>query len=145
MIGAQTKTTNYRELYIDGRWQPQFGRGSIDVLSASTEEIIGSIPEGTPEDIDKAVRAARTAFDDGWSRTTVAERAEWLRKLSGALKDRVEAIARTIAQEVGSPITMATNIQAGLPVMVTGTYAQMITEIKLEQELGNSLVIREPY
>jgi len=145
MTGAQTQPTAYRELYINGGWQKQSGSGSIDVLSASTEEVIGSIPEGTTEDVDNAVRAARAAFDDGWSQTTVAERADWLRKLSGALKDRSEAIAKTIAQEVGSPISMATNVQAGLPVMVTGSYAQLITELKLEQELGNSLVVREPY
>jgi len=145
MTGAPAKTTHYRDLYIDGGWQPQSGSGSIDVLSASTEEVIGSIPEGTVEDVDRAVRAARAAFDNGWSETSVADRAGWLRKLSGALKERGEEIAKTIAQEVGSPITMATSIQAGLPVMVTASYAQFITELKLEQELGNSLVVREPY
>ena len=75
----------------------------------------------------------------------MAERADWLRKLSGALKERSEQIANIIAQEVGSPISMATSIQAGLPVMVTASYAQLITDIKLEQEIGNSLVVREPY
>ncbi len=145
MTGAQTKTTHYRYLYIDGQWLPQSGSGTIDVLSASTEQVIGSIPEGTPADVDRAVVAARAAFDNVWSRTTVAERADWLRKLSAALKERGEPIANIIAQEVGSPISMATNIQAGLPVMVTANYAQLITEIKLEQEIGNSLVVREPY
>jgi acyl-CoA reductase-like NAD-dependent aldehyde dehydrogenase len=145
MTGATTKTTQYRELYINGGWQPQSGRGSIDVLSASTEEVIGCIPEGTPEDVDKAVRAARAAFDNGWSQTNATERADWLQKLSGALKERSEAIAKIIAQEVGSPITMATQVQAGLPVMVTAGYAQLITQVKLEQEIGNSLVVREPY
>src|SRR5207245_11093779 len=47
--------------------------------------------------------------------------------------------------EVGSPISMSTSIQAGLPVLVTSTYAQLITELKLEQQIGNSLVVREPY
>ena len=145
MIGAQTKTTHSRELFIGGKWQPQAGTGSIDVLSASTEEVIGSVPEGTPADVDRAVHAARAAFDDGWSQTSVQERADWLRKLANALKERTEQIATTISQEVGSPITMATNIQAGLPVMVTNTYAQLITDVKLEQEIGNSLIVREPF
>src|SRR5580700_6213635 len=145
MTGAQPKTTHSHELYIGGRWEPQSGTGSIDVLSASTEEVIGSVPEGTPADVDRAVGAARTASDGHWSQSTVQERSEWLRKLADALKQRSEAIAKTIAQEVGSPISMATNIQAGLPVMVTNTYAQLITELKLEQEIGNSLVVREPY
>ena len=46
MTGAQARTTHYRDLYIGGDWRAQAGTGSIDVLSASTEEVIGSIPEG---------------------------------------------------------------------------------------------------
>lgn len=145
MTGAPAKTTHFRELYIGGKWLAPAGTGSIDVLSASTEEVIGSVPEGTPADVDRAVRAARAAFDDGWSQTSVQERAEWLRKLADALKQRAERIANTISQEVGSPIQMSTNIQAGLPVLVTHSYAQLITELKLEQEIGNSLVVREPF
>ena len=74
-----------RELYIGGRWEAQSGTGSIDVLSASTEEVIGTVPEGTPADVDRAVRAARAAFEGQWGQTTVQERADWLRKLAGAL------------------------------------------------------------
>src|ERR1700692_2387412 len=113
MTSAQAATNSHRNLYMGGKWEPQAGIGSINVLSASTEEVIGSVPEGTPEDIDRAVRAARAAFDNGWSQTTVEERAEWLRKLASALKERAQRIATTIAQEVGSPLSMATNIQAG--------------------------------
>jgi betaine-aldehyde dehydrogenase len=145
MTGAQPKTTHARELYIAGKWTPQSGTGSIDVLSASTEEVIGSVPEGTAADVDCAVRAARAAFDGHWGQTDVGERVEWLRKLADALKQRAEQIAVTISQEVGSPIQMSTNIQAGLPVLVTNSYAQLITELKLEQEIGNSLVVREPF
>lgn len=145
MTGAQPKSTHSRELYIGGQWTPQSGTGSIDVLSASTEEVIGSVPEGTAADVDRAVRAARSSFDGGWSQTTVQERADWLRKLAEALKQRTEQIASTISQEVGSPIQMSTNIQAALPVLVTNSYAQLIAELKLEQEIGNSLVVREPF
>ena len=144
MTGATPKSTHSRELYIKGAWTPQSGTGSIDVLSASTEEVIGSIPEGTPQDVERAVHAAQSAFD-AWSQTSVFERSEWLRKLADALKQRGEQIATTISQEVGSPIQMSTNIQAGLPVLVTNSYAQLITEVKLEQEIGNSLVVREPF
>ena len=91
------------------------------------------------------MRAARAAFDGQWGQTSVPERAEWLRKLADALKQRAEQIATTISQEVGSPIQMSTNIQAGLPVLVTNSYAQLIAELKLEQEIGNSLVVREPF
>ena len=55
MTGAQPQTTHTRELFIGGKWEPQSGTGSIDVLSASTEEVIGSVPEGTAADVDRAV------------------------------------------------------------------------------------------
>ena len=145
MSTPQPHGNHHRNLFIAGIWEPALGTSSIDVLSASTEEVIGSVPEGTPADVDRAARAARAAFDGGWSQTTVDERAAWLTKLAGALKDRSEQIANTIAQEVGSPLSMATPIQAGLPVAVTNSYAQLIATLKLEQEIGNSLVVREPY
>jgi aldehyde dehydrogenase (NAD+) len=130
----------YTELYIDGGWRG--ASKNIEVISASTEEVIGSVPEGTPEDVNRAVDAARKAFT-GWSETSVAERAEWLDKIAAALKERTEQIARTIAMEVGSPISIATSIQAGLPVLVTSSYAKLLREAKFEQEIGNSLVVRE--
>jgi aldehyde dehydrogenase (NAD+) len=134
----------YSELFIDGAWKAPHSNKMIDVVSASTEEVIGAVPEGTAEDVAVAAQAAHRAFEHGWSQTSVEERAGWLEKLSGALKDRSEQIARTIAMEVGSPISIATSIQAGLPVMVTASYAKILREAKLEHEIGNSLVIREP-
>jgi aldehyde dehydrogenase (NAD+) len=145
MTATTSKTNSYREFFIGGKWHAASGKGTIDVLSASTEEVIGSIPEGAPQDVDQAVTAARLAFDTGWAQTTVAERAEWLSKLANALKERSERIATVIAQEVGSPMSMATSVQAGLPVVVTSGYAKLIAEVKLEQEIGNSLVVREPF
>src|ERR1700678_4072389 len=100
---------HYSDLYIDGRWQPSSASNKINVLSASTEEVIGSIPEGTPADVDRAAQAARKAFDS-WSVTTREERADWLDNLAMALKERSELIARTIAMEVGSPMSIAAPI-----------------------------------
>jgi aldehyde dehydrogenase (NAD+) len=145
MTGTQAILGAHRNLYIGGKWEAPSGSGSIAVISASTEEVIGSVPEGTAPDVDRAVRAARAAFDGGWSETSVTERADWLRKLAGSLKERTEQIATTIAHEVGSPLSMATNVQAGLPVAVTNSYAQLVSELKLEEEIGNSLVVREPF
>src|SRR5271154_2292039 len=135
---------HYSELYIDGRWQRPAGTSQIEVLSASTEEVIGSIPEGIPEDVNAAVAAARNAFENGWAETAREERADWLDKIAAALKERAGQIARTIAMEVGSPISISTSIQAGLPVAVTSGFAKILREAKLEHEIGNSLVVREP-
>ena len=130
----------YTDLYIDGGWR--HASGNIDVLSAATEEVIGSVSEGTRQDVNAAVDAARRAFPK-WSETAAEERADWLDKIAAALKERTEQIARTIAMEVGSPISIATSIQAGLPVVVTSSYAKLLREVKFEQEIGNSLVVRE--
>ncbi|MEZ5403124.1 MAG: aldehyde dehydrogenase family protein [Bryobacteraceae bacterium] len=133
----------YQQIYIDGQWRTPDGPDLIDVISASTEGIIGCVPRGVPADVDHAAEAAQRAFD-GWSRTTAEERAGWLDKLAGGLQERSADIAHVIAQEVGTPISVATTIQAGLPVMVTRSFAKKAKDAVREEEIVNSLVIREP-
>ena len=135
----------YSDQYINGAWRASASPSHIDILSASTEEVTGRIPSGTPADADAAIQAARAAFDGPWASTTAAERADWLDKLSAALKARAQEIAETIAGEVGSPLSMAQNIQAGLPIAVTASYAKLAREAAFEREIGNSLLVREPY
>jgi aldehyde dehydrogenase (NAD+) len=136
---------SYGHFYMDGRWQAPAGRETMEVRSASTEEVLARIPKGTAEDVERAVQSARRAFDSGWSFTTPAERADWLRKLAAALESRVQEIATTIAQEVGMPITMATIVQAQLPVNITRTYVDIAANLNLEEQVGNSIVVREPF
>jgi acyl-CoA reductase-like NAD-dependent aldehyde dehydrogenase len=136
--------TRYQQIYVDGTWQTPAGAGLIDVISASTEEAIGCVPECTAADVDRAAEAARRAFDRGWGDTSSQERAAWLDKLAAGLEARAGDIARIIAMEVGTPITLATSIQAGLPVIVTRSYAKLARDTVSEREVGNSLVVREP-
>jgi acyl-CoA reductase-like NAD-dependent aldehyde dehydrogenase len=138
-------TMNFSGLYVNGEWRAPAGTARIAVESSSTEETIGSVPEGTRADVNEAVAAARRAFEGVWGETTFAERADWLEKLAGALKERSEEIARTISMEMGAPITMSQNIQAALPVQLTAGYAKLAREYVSEREIGNSLVVREPY
>ena len=72
------------KLYIDGQWVDPAGTETIDVVNASTEEVMGRIPQGTQEDVDLAVAAARRAFET-WSQTEMAERAEVLRAIAAGL------------------------------------------------------------
>ena len=132
-----------KNLYIGGRWVAPSGRGTIDVHSASTEEVIGRIPEGDAADADAAVRAARTAFD-AWSRTAPAERADYLEKIHEGLKARHEELARLIADEVGMPLKLAGPIQVGSPVANFRQYAKLATRFAWEETIGNSKVVREP-
>lgn len=133
----------YEKLYINGQWVPSRSGRSIDVVNASTEEIMGSIPAGTAEDADDAVRAARAAFS-GWAATPVNERRTFLEKLQQGLAARLEEIARTITGEVGMPLKLSQRIQAGLPVAVLESFARLLDEYRFEEQVGNSLVIREP-
>ena len=134
---------DYSDIYIDGAWVPSDGTGTIEVINAGTEEVMGSIPEGVPSDVDKAVDAARRAFD-GWSQTPVEERQKYLVRLNEALQARSAEIAETIAGEVGMPITWSTMIQAGLPAGNMQTFATLLDTFEFEEEIGNSLVVKEP-
>ncbi|MCC6293453.1 MAG: aldehyde dehydrogenase family protein [Bryobacterales bacterium] len=135
----------FQNFYIDGTWRAPATADAIEVLSASTESVMGTVPHGTAADVDAAVAAARAAFDGEWGATPPAGRAAWLDKLAEALQTRAGAIAEVIAGEVGSPITMARNVQAGLPIAVTSSYAKLAREASFERELGNSLLLREAY
>src|SRR4029077_18137753 len=104
---------DYSNIYIDGAWVPSDGTGTIEDINAGTEEMMGSITEGTASDVDKAVKAARPAFDR-WAETPVEERHKYLIRLNEALQARTPEIAQVIAGEVGMTITWSTMIQAGL-------------------------------
>jgi aldehyde dehydrogenase (NAD+) len=130
------------QLYIDGAWAAPHGQGSIEVRSASTEEVIARIPNGDERDVDSAVTAARAAFDS-WSTRPPAERAAYLTKIHEGMKARSDEIGRTIAQELGMPFKLATKIQAGSPTFQFSMYAKLLSDFKWEEKVGNSLVVRE--
>jgi aldehyde dehydrogenase (NAD+) len=132
-----------KTLYIGGEWAAPAGTGVIEVENPATEQIIGTVPEGTAEDVDRAVRAARDALP-AWSATGPKERAEYLGKLHDALARREDEIARTIASEVGTPMRIASRIQAKLPRTVVAAIAELAAEGLADERIGNSLIVREP-
>jgi aldehyde dehydrogenase (NAD+) len=135
--------TDHTDIYVDGAWIPSEGTELIDVINASTEEVMGRVPKGTAGDVDKAVAAARRAFD-AWSTTPVEERQKYLTRLGEGLQARSAEIAQTIAGEVGMPITWAGLVQLGLPIGNLQGFAATLDSFQFEQEIGNSLVVREP-
>jgi betaine-aldehyde dehydrogenase len=133
----------YENLYINGRWVPAGGGRSIEVVNASSEEVMGSVPAGTAADADTAAHAARAAFA-GWAATPVGERRSFLELLQQGVAARAEEIARTITGEVGMPLKLSQRIQAGLPGVVLESFARLLGDYRFEEQIGNSLVIREP-
>jgi acyl-CoA reductase-like NAD-dependent aldehyde dehydrogenase len=131
------------KLYIDGAWVPSTGTGTIDVVNSTTEEVMGRVPEGTADDVDKAVQAANRAFP-AWSQTSKEERGKYLQRITESLQARMGDIANLIAQEVGMPINLSNMIQVGLPLMSFSSMQQLLDETPFEEQVGNSLIVREP-
>ena len=129
--------------FIGGAWVAPSGKATIDVHDAGTGAVMGRVPLGDEKDVDRAVAAARDAFE-AWSSTPSAERASYLEKISANLKARADEIARLIAQEVGMPIKLSARIQAGLPIANFANYAKLVKEFQFEERVGNSLVVRDP-
>ncbi|MEY2569528.1 MAG: aldehyde dehydrogenase [Actinomycetota bacterium] len=134
---------NRDKLYIDGAWVPSTGSGSIEVVNSATEDVIGTIPEGTAEDVDKAAKAAKAAFP-AWSQTSREERGKYLQRITEGLGARMNDIATLVAQEVGMPINLSMMIQAGLPTVTFGSMAQIVDEFPFEDTIGSSQIVREP-
>ena len=130
-------------LYINGEWTAPDGAGRIGVVDADTEEVMARIPEGTQVDVDLAVAAARSAFE-AWTATAADERAGFIQRLHDGLLARTTEVGNLIAREVGTPLAMATLIQAAAPVMIMGSYVELARTFAFEERVGSSLVVREP-
>jgi aldehyde dehydrogenase (NAD+) len=133
----------YEHHYYAGDWQKPLTTETIDVISSASEKPIGRVPRGSGDDVDRAVKAARSAFET-WSQTSIQERVDWLEKLSAAMKARVPQIAEAITHEVGTAIGFSTRVQAEFPATMIGLNGKFLLEHPLEQEIGNSLVVKEP-
>ena len=129
--------------YVNGEWVPAEGRETVDVIDSTTEEVVGTVSLGTPEDVDRAVTAARAGFE-AWSQSSIEERIDALRAITAGLQARAEEIAALVAREVGMPLGLSQMIQAGLPIMSFGSMVKLLDEVELEEQVGNSLIVREP-
>ncbi len=130
-------------LYIDGSWVDSTGEGSIEVINPANEEIIGSVPVGSAADVEAAVAAAKAAFPE-WSKTSVEDRVDYLNKLSLAIKERTEELTELITSEVGTPINYCRGAMVGTPRVVSRSYAKILENFDWEEEVRNSLIVKEP-
>jgi aldehyde dehydrogenase (NAD+) len=135
--------SSYDKHYYDGAWQASTGAETIAVISSATEQEFARVARGTVEDVDAAVKAARRGFER-WSQVSVDERAQWLEKLAAAMKLRAPQIAEAISHEVGTALGYATKVQVEFPISMIGLNAKFIREARLQEELGNSIIYKEP-
>ncbi len=124
--------------FVDG------GGERIDAVNPATEEVLASVPAGTPADADAAVRAAATAFP-GWAATPLADRVAAVRRINEGLKARASGLAATISAEVGTPIVFATKVQVPNPIGIAeGVLAEIEAGALDPVTIGNSTIVREP-
>jgi acyl-CoA reductase-like NAD-dependent aldehyde dehydrogenase len=125
---STTTTIEHDRLFIGGEWAAPASDARIEVVSSSTEESIGSVPEAAGADVDAAVAAARRAFDDpsGWASWEPAARADALDRLAALLERRSEEIAQLVSAQNGMPITVSRKLEAVFPPMLLRYYASLV-------------------
>ncbi|MFI9006574.1 aldehyde dehydrogenase family protein [Actinosynnema sp. NPDC053489] len=116
----------------------------IEVVNPTTEEVIGTVHAGTAGDVDAAVTRAVAAFP-GWAATPVESRLAVVRAVADALEARADEFASTMTAEMGTPITFASRVQVPNPVGIARGVADVVAGGYFDgEEIGNSLVLREP-
>ena len=142
---------SYDSLFIGGEWVRPSSSARIEVTSASTEENIGSVPEAAEADVDAAVAAARRAFDDpdGWSQWEPSARAAAIGRLAAELESRSAEMAQLVSAQNGMPISIATMLEGGFPVIVLRYLVGLLDGASFEEERpgflgGTNIVRREP-
>jgi aldehyde dehydrogenase (NAD+) len=124
-----------QELFIGGEWAAPAGSQVLEVVSPSSEDVVGSVPVAVPADIDAAVSAARAASDSGaWPALSPAERADVLAETAAILRKREGEIAAVVVEEMGCPVSQAPRSQ-GLVAMVFDYYADLIRSYPFEREV----------
>ncbi len=136
------------ELYVGGTWRAPTGAEPIPVTSPHTGEAFATAPAAGPDDIDRAVSAARSAQDHGdWPHLPPADRADAVRRLVAAYAERRREMATLISAEMGSPISFAKFAQAMLPMAIMTTYADLAGDYPWEATrtgaFGQDIVVRK--
>jgi aldehyde dehydrogenase (NAD+) len=132
-----------RRFYIDGAWVDPIEATEFKVINPATEAVAGVISMGGPKDVDRAVAAARRAFD-GYSRTTPAERLALLERVLAAYNAHYDEIARAISTEMGAPIKLAKGSQTRIGVGHISAMIEVLKTFHFEERHGTTRLVQEP-
>jgi aldehyde dehydrogenase (NAD+) len=139
----------YDKFFIGGKWIEPAGRETIDVVSPATLELVGRVPDATFADMDRAVAAAREAFDLGpWPRMSPDERADIMASISASIMGQMDDFATLITNENGAPFSFSQMGQVYAATAVLDTYVGIARSYQFEQVrqgmMGQVIVRREP-
>ena len=133
----------HSDLYINGAWVPSTGRNWIDVINPATEEPIASVLSASEADVDRAVAAARAAFDV-FGQASVDERVKLQERILEIYDRRKDEFAETLTLEMGAPISLARSAQAGLGNAHLSRTIEALRRRQLEEVRETSLILRQP-
>jgi aldehyde dehydrogenase (NAD+) len=133
----------YRQFYINGKWVDPVKPNSFDVINPATEEVCAHISLGSEEDVNRAVAAARAAFET-YSRTSVKERIELLESCAAVYQKYYNDIADAIREEMGAPQELAAGAQAYCGLGHLQEAAKILKTFKFEEDLGPHRIFKEP-
>src|ERR1700704_1693289 len=136
-------TYDNRQFYIDGAWVDPVVPKEFKVINPATETVAGVISMGSAKDVDRAVAAARRAFDS-YSRTTPAERLALMERILAAYKAHYDEIAQAISTEMGAPITLAKGSQTRIGVGHISAMIEVLKTFKFEEMHGTTRLVQEP-
>jgi len=131
------------QFYIDGAWVEPLSTATLDVIDPSTEEAYTKIAMGSAADVDRAVAAAKAAFP-AFSRTSREERVALLQRILQAYQARYQDVAKAISQEMGAPMQLAMQAQAGIGVAHLAKMIEVLGKFEFDHMQGTTLIAREP-
>ncbi len=133
MTGGPGPASVVEHLFVGGRWVAPSTGDTVDVVEAHTEQVVGRVPVAGPEDVDRAVGAARAAFDRStWSDSGVGERIEAVGRIAAGMAERAEELARTISSENGAPIGFSRLGQVGAPIDILHSMTEIARDYPWE-------------
>ena len=131
------------QFYINGEWVDPVDPKSLDVINPATEEVIGKIAMGNSQDVDKAVAAAKEAFES-FSKTTKEERLALMGKILEVYQSRYDEIAETISSEMGAPLWLSKAAQAATGAGHFGTFMEVLKNYNFDEDKGTTRLRKEP-
>src|SRR5262245_41257538 len=128
-------STDIDTIFIGGQWVTPSSSSKIAIQSPATGEPVGSVMAAGERDVDRAVAAARAAFDDpsGWSSWAPADRAAVLAEFGGQYLMAAQAMVHKVSQQNGMPISQAAQLEGAVPGLLLGYYARLIEQLPVSE------------
>jgi len=133
----------YLKFYIDGAWVEPIAPARLPVINPANEEVCGHVSAGTAADVDKAVKAARKAFQT-YSLTSREERIDLLERIQAEYQKRFGDIAHAITEEMGAPASLAQRAQAPVGLGHIATGIAVLKTFQFEEDRGPTRIVKEP-